>query len=82
MDVSGKTPQAAVASAKPAIFFSRRNTVETALTRWTRPAIASALERLQGTVLRSRQRADLTQPIVRQCFLALAAESLRLAEQR
>lgn len=82
MDLSGKTPQAAVAGAKPAIFFSRRNTVETALARWRRGAIASALERLQGTVLRSRQRAELAQPIVRQCFLAIAAESLRLAEQR
>jgi DNA polymerase-3 subunit delta len=78
MDQSGKSATAAVAGAKPAIFFARRATMETALSRWTRQAIGTALDRLQGTVLRSRVRADLAMPIVRQCFLALAAESQRL----
>ena len=82
MDSSGKSASAAVAGARPPVFFARRNTVETALARWSRQAIGSALERLQGTVLRSRQRADLAGPIVRQCFLAIAAESQRLANQR
>jgi DNA polymerase-3 subunit delta len=79
MDASGKSAASAVASARPPVFFARRATVETALTRWTRPAIRSALERLQRTVLRSREQAELAEPIVRQCFLALASESMRLA---
>jgi DNA polymerase-3 subunit delta len=82
MDASGKSAAAAVAGARPPVFFARRNTVETALARWSRPAIGGALNRLQRTVLRSRERAELAEPIVRQCFLALAAESLRLANSR
>jgi DNA polymerase III subunit delta len=78
MDGSGRSASAAIAGAKPAIFYARRATMETALSRWTRNAIRSALDRLQGTVLRSRMRADLALPIVRQCFLALAVESQRL----
>jgi DNA polymerase-3 subunit delta len=81
MDSSGKSASAAVAGARPPVFFARRNTVETALSRWTRQSIGNALERLQGTVLRSRQRAELAAPIVRHCFLALAAESQRLADR-
>lgn len=81
MDSSGKSASAAVAGARPPVFFARRGIVETALSRWTRQAIGTALDRLQGTVLRSRQRADLAGPIVRQCFLALAAESQRLAQR-
>jgi DNA polymerase-3 subunit delta len=79
MDASGKSAAYAVAGARPPIFFARRGTIESALSRWSRPAIAAALERLQRAVLRSRQRADLAEPIVRQCFLALATESIRLA---
>lgn len=79
MDASGRSAASAVASARPPVFFARRGTIETALSRWSRPAIASALERLQRAVLRSRQRAELAEPIVRQCFLALASESVRLA---
>ena len=36
------------------------------------------MDRLQGTVLASRQRSELAIPVVRHCFLALAAESQRL----
>ena len=79
MDASGKSAASAVAGARPPVFFARRGTVESALSRWSRPAIAAALERLQRTVLRSRQQADLAEPIVRHCFLALATESARLA---
>ncbi len=81
MDASGKSASAAVAGAKPPVFYQRRPTVESALSRWTRPAIAGALERLQRTVLNSRERASLAEPIIRQCFLALAAESQRLARR-
>ena len=79
MDQAGKSASAAVAGAKPPVFFARKAIVETALSRWTRSAIAGALERIQRTVLSSRERAALAEPIVRQCFLALAAESQRLA---
>jgi DNA polymerase-3 subunit delta len=56
--------------------------VETALARWPRKAIGEALERLHRAVLKSRERSELAQPIVRQCFLALAAESVRLGRAR
>jgi DNA polymerase-3 subunit delta len=82
MDLSGKSAGAAVAGAKPPVFFSRRNTVETALTRWSRPAITAALDRLQAAVLKSRERSELAQPIIRQCFMALAMESARSARAR
>lgn len=82
MDASGKSASAAVASAKPPVFFARRALVEAALSRWTRPAIQAALERLQRTVLKSREQAGLAEPLVRHCFLAIAAESMRLARTR
>ncbi len=82
MDSSGKSASAAVASAKPPVFFARRATIETALARWTRPSIAVALERLHRAVLRSREQSELAEAIVRQCFLALAAESARLSRAR
>ena len=81
MDASGKSAAAAVAGAKPPVFFARRGTVETALARWPRPAILEALDRLQRTLLKSREQAGLAEPIVRQCFLALAVESVRLGRQ-
>lgn len=79
MDVSGKSATAIVAGARPPVFFARRGTIEAALARWPRQTIMEALDRLQRTVLRSRERAGLAEPIVRHCFLWIATESARLA---
>ena len=82
MDKSDRSAGAVIASARPPVFFARRGTVETALSRWPRPSIAQALDRLQGAVLKSRQRAELAEPIVRQALFGLAVESSRLASGR
>ena len=82
MDKTDRSAAAVIASARPPVFFARRGTVETALSRWPRPSIAQALDRLQGAVLRSRQRAELAEPIVRQALFGLAVESSRLAKGR
>lgn len=82
MDSQGKNAGSVIAGARPPVFFARRATVETALARWTRSSVTDALDRLQRAVLKSRERHELAQPIVRQCFLALAAESRRLANSQ
>ena len=79
MDRTDRNAAAVMASARPPVFFARRGTVETALSRWPRPSIAQALDRLQSAVLRSRQRSELAEPIVRQALFGLAVESARLA---
>jgi DNA polymerase-3 subunit delta len=77
VETGGKTPAAAVASARPPIFFSRRRTVEEALARWSLPAISHALERLQGAVLESRRVPQISTAIVRQALMGLAVEAAR-----
>ncbi|WP_048647236.1 DNA polymerase III subunit delta [Nitratireductor soli] len=77
MDASGQSASAAVASARPPVFFSRRKTVETALSRWSGSALQSAGERLQAAILRTRQRPALAVPIARQALMALAIEGAR-----
>lgn len=77
MEATGKPAAAVVASARPPVFFSRRRLVETALQRWSGAAIARALERLQATVLLTRQRPDLVVATARQALIALLVESAR-----
>src|SRR5690606_17973404 len=74
VDSSGKSAAAAVASARPAVFFTRRKLVETALARWQAPALGRALDRLQATVLLARQRPDLAIATARQALIALLVE--------
>lgn len=74
----GASASAAIGAAKPPVFFSRRSTVENALRKWTAPAIARGLERLQATVLTMRTRSQLDEPTARQALLALAIEARRL----
>ncbi|RCS22356.1 DNA polymerase III subunit delta [Phyllobacterium salinisoli] len=73
---------AAVASAKPPIFFSRRKLVENALGRWTGESLARVMERLQKTILESRQNAALAIPIIRQTLLAFTVEAARAGRNR
>lgn len=75
---AGASASAAVAGARPPVFFSRRNVVESAVRRWNAPALSRALERLQGAVLASRTRANLEGATVRQALLALTVEASRL----
>lgn len=77
MDSSGKSAAAAVASARPPVFFARRKLVETAVQRWQAPALGRALDRLQATVLLTRQRPDLAVATARQALIALLVESAR-----
>lgn len=77
MDSKGVSASSAVAGARPPVFFSRRKTVETALGRWSGMALSNAAERLQATILRTRQKPTLAGPIARQALLALAVESAR-----
>lgn len=77
MDTKGVTASAAVAGARPPIFFSRRKTVENALARWSGIALQNAAERLQATILRTRQKPSLAGSITRQALLALTVEGAR-----
>ncbi|WP_367716956.1 DNA polymerase III subunit delta [Nitratireductor sp. GISD-1A_MAKvit] len=77
MDTKGVSASSAVAGARPPVFFSRRKTVETALGRWNSTALRNATDRVQATILRTRQRPALAGPIARQALLALAVESAR-----
>ena len=77
MDNSGKQASAVVASARPPVFFSRRRLIESALQRWSAASLARGLERLQATVLLTRQRPDLAVATARQSLMALLIESAR-----
>ncbi len=81
MDSAGKAPGAVIASARPPVFFTRRKLVETALQRWTAPALSRALERLQAAVLLTRRRPDLATATARQALIALLVESARAARR-
>ncbi len=77
MDEGRKPAAAAVAAARPPVFFSRRKLVEMALQRWNGAAIARALDRLQSAVLLTRRRPDLSAATARQALIALLVESAR-----
>lgn len=73
----GKTPAAAVAQARPPVFFARRSVVEEAVRRWNQAMLQAAAERLQGAILKSRQHPAVAQAVSRQTLLALAVEGAR-----
>lgn len=77
MDSKGQSAAAAVASARPPVFFSRRRTVENALQRWSASGAARVLERLQNAVLQTRRRPELAEAIARHTLLAIALDSGR-----
>ncbi|MBZ0161688.1 MAG: DNA polymerase III subunit delta [Notoacmeibacter sp.] len=82
MDQTGRGAAAVVASARPPVFFARKQLVEAALDAWQGEAIARALDRLQATVLETRRRPDLAAALTRQALLALAVESARARRRR
>jgi DNA polymerase-3 subunit delta len=73
----GQSAAAAVASARPPVFFARKKAVETSLERFDDEAIARALDRLREAVLQTRRRPDLARPGVERTLLALALEGRR-----
>ncbi|MCT8991914.1 DNA polymerase III subunit delta [Chelativorans sp. SCAU2101] len=77
VEAEGKSPAAAVASARPPVFFARRRAVEQAVERWTLSMLQAAAERLQGAVLKSRQHPAVAASVSRQTLLALAIEGAR-----
>jgi len=81
VDFAGVAPAAAVAGARPPVFFARRKAVESALGRWPMASIAHALGRLNEALLSTRRQPDLSQPIIRQTLMAIAAEGGRGARR-
>ncbi|WP_309082780.1 DNA polymerase III subunit delta [Chelativorans sp.] len=77
VEAGGKTAAAAVASARPPVFFARRSMVEQAVQRWNQAMLQAAAERLQGAILKSRQHPAVAQSVSRQSLLALAIEGAR-----
>lgn len=81
MESEGKPAAAVVAGARPPIFFSRRKTIESALARWDASGLAAALDRLQSTILRTRQMPEIATAATRQTLLVLALEAARTRRQ-
>jgi DNA polymerase-3 subunit delta len=79
MERERKSPAAAVASARPPVFFARRQLIENALRGWTPEACMRVLERLGGAILETRRRPDLARALARQALLATAVEASRAA---
>lgn len=77
METNGRPAAAAVAGARPPVFFTRRKLIENSLQRWSAPALSRALERLQAAILLTRQRPDLATATARQALIALLVESAR-----
>lgn len=77
--MAGRSASAAVASARPPIFFSRRRTAERVLEKWPAELLLRGLARLHSAVLATRRRPELAVAIARHALLGLAVESARLA---
>ncbi len=77
MDRDGKTAAAAVASARPPVFFTRKPLVERILGSTTTTVFLRYLERIQATVLESRKNADLGTAICHRTLLSIALEQAR-----
>ncbi|MDQ6434157.1 DNA polymerase III subunit delta [Mesorhizobium sp. LHD-90] len=77
MERDGGNAASAVASARPPVFFSRRKLIEQALARWTSRSLARILERLQETVLQTRQRPDLAVASAHKALTEIAVSAAR-----
>lgn len=77
MDREGRSASAAVAAARPPVFFARRAAVENALQHMDEAAVARALDRLHQAVLATRRQAELAEEIARQALLGLALANRR-----
>ena len=77
MESDRKSAAAAIAGARPPVFFSRRATVEAALQVWKGKDCAMALERLNDVMLQTRRQPALAVPATRQALLGLAVRAAR-----
>lgn len=73
MEEGGKSAAAAVASARPPVFFARRGLVEGVLKNWAPETLERTLALLQRAVLQSRQTPALAIAITRQALLSVLA---------
>ena len=74
MERDGKSASAAVASARPPIFFGRKALIEQALGGSGVASLTRMAERLQAAVLETRRRPELARAAARQALLAIAVE--------
>jgi len=79
MDRQGKSASAAVAAARPPIFYQRQKTIESALQHWTAVHLLRACARLQTCLLESRKFTALAAIIIHKHLLALTVEAARLS---
>jgi DNA polymerase-3 subunit delta len=77
----GRGAAAAVAGARPPVFFARRSLVQSSVERWDEASIRKALVRLHAAILETRRRQDLATAVARQTLLGLALEAGRLARR-
>lgn len=77
MDQEGKSATAAVASARPPLFFGRKTLFETALGKLRLPTIVEALDKLQAANLESRKMSTLAPVIVHRVLMGIALERSR-----
>ncbi|MEM0899362.1 MAG: DNA polymerase III subunit delta [Pseudomonadota bacterium] len=77
MDKDRKPASAVVASARPPVFFNRRQLVQTALSTWTLPSLGNAMKRLRDLVLQSRANGLIGEEIVHITLLGLTIAASR-----
>jgi DNA polymerase III subunit delta len=77
MDRDGKTAAAAVTSARPPVFFTRKPLIEHILTATGTSVFLRFLERIQTTVLESRENADLASALCHRTLLLITLEQSR-----
>jgi DNA polymerase-3 subunit delta len=77
MERDGKTAASAVASARPPVFFARRDLLTRVLGAFDSSACARLLDRIQTAVLESRRQPDLARALARQTLMAVAVEAGR-----
>ena len=77
IDDDGKSAAAAVAGARPPLFFARKAIFETALAKIRQAVIVEALEKLQNANLESRKFSHMTAIIVHRAMLGIAIERAR-----
>jgi DNA polymerase III subunit delta len=77
MDDEGKSAAAAVAGARPPLFFARKTLFENAVSKLRLPAIIEALDKLQAANLESRKMSALAPVIVHRVLMGIAIERAR-----
>lgn len=77
IEYSNKSAAAVIASARPPVFFARKQAVEKALQKWSSAGIRAALERLQTALLDSRMNGTISDEISYMSMLGLTVQAAR-----